>query len=89
MLCKLEQSQLPEHYAQSRYKEIYNTLDPRHRGKRARKARAQVTSYSRRDDMLYYHYDGRDNPLLVVPQYCTDTKEQSVGFITRELKEGL
>ena len=65
---KLEQSQLPEHYAQSRYKEIYNTLDPRHRGKRARKARAQVTSYSRRDDMLYYHYDGRDNPLLVVPQ---------------------
>ena len=67
VLDKINQSTLPSSYAESEWKNVYEVLDPSKKGKRARLARQQVVSYSRKDDLLYYHHDGRDNPVLVVP----------------------
>eukprot|EP01047_Picozoa_sp_COSAG01_P001638 COSAG01_NODE_38_length_33931_cov_75.163632_15_plen_249_part_00 len=63
----ISQGTLPAAYAESEWKTVYDVLDPNKKGKRARLARQQVVSYSRKDDLLYYHHDGRDNPVLVVP----------------------
>ena len=73
-------SQLPSHYADSRWARIYSDLDPANTNPAAR-ARAQMCrQYVRRDNLMYYVDPRYQDPRLVVPTLTKYLYRVSLAF---------